>query len=242
MRRIVLFGALTALLLGLPAAPGTAQVTEAPPTPASGLEAAPLVDGYRPYEAPRGAAFIDFGARVAARPANSPYTCRTAYIFSGNAQSCSWEAINFFTGESFQPPLGQGRITQVFVRAGNVTGPMRVEVIEAMRPVNPNGRVCCRLVRRSQVFTPQRNRVTTINVNLPIFQSRRPNAFGFYIDQRLALSVLRPNVPIPGSLVNNTTLSGWYPAWARVGQERYGGPSTSGGGVMPLLRARWRPA
>jgi hypothetical protein len=239
MRRITVVGALALLTALLAPSALEAQVPADPPA----MQAAPAADSYRPYEAPRGRAFVDFGARVASRPANSPYTCRTAYAFSRNANSCSYEGYNPFTGESFQPPIGRGRITQVFVRAGNVTGPMRVEVIEALRPVNPNGRVCCRLVRRSQIFTPLRNRVTQINVNLPIFQSRGPNAFGFYVDQRLALSVLRPNVPIPASFVNNTSVSGWYPAWARVGQERYGGPSFGTiGQVMPLLRARWRPA
>ena len=96
--------------------------------------AALIPDQKQPYEAEltRGG-FVDFGARLAQRRPNSLYTCRNAFGGATSAyNNCSWEAINFFTGESFQPPIGRGVITQISVRVGTRgTGPMRVEVLEA---------------------------------------------------------------------------------------------------------------
>jgi hypothetical protein len=239
--------AAAAVAVFLAGSAGVAEPEEAAPAAAPGLVLAtpPVDDGYRPYEARlnRGG-FIEFGARLAQRRPNSLYTCRT--LSGTNFNNCSMEAINFYTGETFQPPAGLGRITQIRVRVGTQgTGPMRVDVVEALRPETPTGRVCCRLVRRSQIFTPAQGRITTINTNLPIFQSPpgRPNGNGFYVDQRLELTMLNGNVPIPAQFDNvNTpsTLTGWHPGWQRVGQERTGPAGYSG--AMVLLRARWRPA
>jgi len=240
MRRLVMVGALV-LLAGL-LVPGTTQAEEAG-RPA-GLHPAPVeAAGAGAYEAElTEGGFMEFGARLAQRRPDRLDTCRS--LSSGQYGSCSWEAINFFTGESFQPPLGRGRVTQVRVRVGNRgTGRMRVEVLRALRPVTPTGRICCEVVARSAIFTPRQGQITSINVNLPVTQSRRPTAFGYYIDDRLALTVLDGNVPIPAQLDNPSTpstLSGWFPGWRRVGQERTGPAGYAG--AMVLLRARWRPA
>jgi hypothetical protein len=189
------------------------------------------------WEAPRGA-FIEFGARLANRAANGLATCRTATLFPNNYNSCSWESLDLGTGESFLPPIGNGRITQIRIKAGNNTGQMRVVVLRAMRVASTGAYVCCTARSTTAAFTPRRNQITTLNVNLPVVQSRVPNAFGVYIDDHLALSMLNGNTVIPFNVDNGgTSLSGWYPRW-QVGQERTGPYGTSGG--MILMRMRWR--
>jgi hypothetical protein len=251
MRRTIVL-AVAVLVVGLTVPSSVSAEAPGPSGPAA-TAVRPVAEGadaehqpYEPYEAEltRGR-FVEFGARLNQRRPNSLYTCRNAFgNFSARFNNCSWEAVNFSTGESFQPPIGRGVITQIRVRVGTRgTGPMRVEVIEALRPVTPTGRICCRLVRRSRIFRPAPGRITTINVNLPIFQSRVPNGNGVYVDQRLALSVLGGNIPIPANFDNParpSSLSAWYPAWSRIGQERTGPAGARG--LMILLRARWRPA
>jgi hypothetical protein len=190
--------------------------------------------------APAQSSAVTFGANLSRLPDN-PYTCGY-YGFS----SCSWESINFSTGESGFPPVGRGVITKVRVRVGSVSGPMQIVVQEALRKDNPGDPghptyACCKAIAASQVFTPPPNSPAfPVNVNLPVRQDAAPDPnTGYYVDDHLALSVLAPNVPIPASSDPSASLSGWFPAWT-VGQERCCPFGTSGATV--LFNADWSPA
>lgn len=184
--------------------------------------------------------FVDFGARLSRRAANGGATCRTATPYN-YAVPCTWESLDLGTRESFLPPIGRGRITQVRIKVGNNTGDMRVVVLRAFRRPNPNGAyICCKAIASTPTLRPRRNQVTVFNVNLPVFQSAAPNGNGLYTDDHLALTMMGANAVIPANIDNSgTSLSGWYPRW-QVGQERTGPYGTSG--AMVLLRARWRPS
>jgi hypothetical protein len=186
--------------------------------------------------APVASATITFGANLKRRP-NSPYTC--GYFGFG---SCSWESIELNTRESGFPPVGRGVISRVRVRVGNATGRMQIVVEEALRQQNPSdpghpNYYCCKAVRASRVFTPKRNRTTTLKVGLPVRQDASPDPHtGYYVDDHLALSVLARNVPIPASYDPNASDSGWFPAW-RVNNERAG--PYGGAGYVILFNADW---
>jgi len=198
--------------------------------PIRAREAGPLTRG----------GFIEFGARINQRTPNGTATCRTATFPANGFTSCTWESLDLGTGESFLPPIGRGRVTQVRLRVGNATGPMRVVVLQALRRASDNLYICCKAVRQTATFTPGRNGITTVGTNLSVFQSRSPNSAGFYVDEHLALSVLGGNIRIPANIDGTgTSMSGWYPRWM-IGQERTNPYGTSG--AMILLRARWRPA
>jgi len=129
-------------------------------------------------------------------------------------------------------------VTRVRIGVGDVTGRMQVVVMRALRKDNPSDPghptfVCCTAVRTTGVLVPRPDAITTFRVRLPVVQSRRPSRAGYYTSDFLALSVLDPNVPIPGNSDANATLSGWAPALTR-GEERFG---TSG--FMITLRATW---
>jgi len=193
--------------------------------------------------APRAEA-VTFGANLN-RPVDSPYRCGDFILFFPQPTTCSAESINVSTGESAFPPVGVGRITQVRVKVGPVTGPMQVVVEEALRKDNPSDPghptyACCKAISASQVFTPAPNAITTVNTNLVVRQDIAPDPnTGFYVDDHLALSVLDVNTPVPANLDNNpnNSLGFWFPAW-QVGQERadaYG----FGPGAVVLFNAEW---
>jgi hypothetical protein len=228
MRRLWVIGFLVVALLGVPAAVDAEPADEAAPVPAA--------PAWHRWEARGGA--VDFGARLNGRSANGTATCQTATFPQNGYRSCSWESLDLGTGESFLPPIGNGRITQVRIKVGNSTGPMRVVVLRAYRVASNNAYVCCNARSTTQTFTPRRNRVTVVNVNLPVTQSRVPNGNGVYIDDHLALSMMNGTTVIPANIDGSgTSLSGWYPRW-QVGQERTGPYGTSG--AMVLMRLRWR--
>jgi hypothetical protein len=234
MRRVLVFGVLVVALLAPVAV--EAQPDGGMASGASPVAGPPMVEAPTNAREGRGGGFIDFGARLRARPANNPYSCG-----SSGFNTCSFESINFNTGEQTGVPAGRGRITRVSIRVGNVTGPFRVEVVETLRHVsNPGVLICCKLLRRSPILRPNRNAITTFQVNLPTHTTRGPNAFGYYVGHRLELTSLSRNVPIPASNDPNATFTGWYPGWSFAGQERTG--PLGGAGFTILLRARWRPA
>lgn len=176
---------------------------------------------------------ITFGANLNRQPDN-PYTC--GYF---GYTTCTWESINFNTGESGFPPLGKGTITKVRVKVGNVSGPMQVVVLEALRKPDPGGfYACCKAVAVSPVFTPQPNTTWRVSTNMKVKQSRTPNSAGLYVDDHLALSVFAANVPIPASTDGSASMSGWAPAWTK-GEERVGPYGTTGFTI--LLNADWVP-
>lgn len=180
--------------------------------------------------APASASAVTFGADLNRVP-NSSATCLDLQLIV-IANTCTVESVNASTGESGFPPRGTGRVTQVRVRVGPVTGPMQIVVEEASRQDNPfeagkPNYACCTVVDASPVFTPAANSVTTIPVDFTLTQATTPDENGLYLDQHLALSVLDPNVPIPASIDNNASVGAWFPAWGNTGEQRVGPNGTS---------------
>lgn len=188
------------------------------------------------------ASAIPFGADLN-RPANNLFGCETGGIVpspfapgqlittpSGQT-SCTWTAngrIGDFAGTLAVPR--SGIVTQVRIRVGPVTGPMRVVSYSALNrfPVPTNQPpACCQIRGQSQVFTPRPNGITTVNVNLPVVTERVPPPGGNIIRaDSIGLSVLAPGVPVPAHNTGNfDALRGapvggvWFPQ-AIAGQER----------------------
>ena len=176
MRRFV---ALVAVALAasvlVPTGAGAQEADTGTVAAAGGLSGVETVgDGSdRPYEArlTRGG-FVDFGARLGQRRPNS---CLHLWL-SGVQQL-------LLRGAELRRPANRSSHRSVGVSSPRsacgwvASAPVRCgsKSSRPSRPVNPTGRICCRLIRRSRVFTPGPNRITTVNVNLPIFQSRAPN-------------------------------------------------------------------
>jgi hypothetical protein len=166
-----------------------------------------------------------FGVPVGTPPfnvaPNNPYDCSSVLtpigpteMFSptgGPASSCIWTDVptpaelQAAAGAniSLEPP-GSGTVTQVRVAVGAHTGAMQVVVMRALyentlTPGRPND-ACCTPVARSQVFTPQANAITTVNVNLPVREDATPppqDTTTIADFDTLALAVLEPGVPVP---------------------------------------------
>jgi hypothetical protein len=195
---------------------------------------------------------VTFGANLN-RAADNTATCGdadTLFKFGGQPpnpafDTCSVDFQDPTTGESVFPPAGLGTVTQVRVKVGANTAPMQVVVEEALRKDNPNDPghptyACCKAINVSQAFTPAANQTTTLPVNLPVRSDLAPDpTSGYYVDDHLALSVFARNVPIPGSVDQNASDGGWFPAWQN-GQERAGAAGFSG--LVVLFNADWQQA
>src|SRR3954470_9189831 len=183
---------------------------------------------------------VTIGADLS-RPLAGGFDCTVAPTPIGlqptGAQSCTWSSIGPLESpqEGLLVPNGTGLITDVRVKVGPVTGPMRVEVLEAYR-----GRTtgCCTAIRASQIFTPAANTVTAVRMNPPLQVSADPigdpNTLTIVYDV-LGLSVLAPGVPVP--LTNAGSSFGFFPAVPP------GAPVLGAGepGWMVLMNADWQP-
>jgi hypothetical protein len=193
------------------------------------------------------------------RPANTRFDCSVypgpdafgnPIAYPSFATTCTWTSGGSIRSsrESLIVPVGRGTITRVRVRQGPVTGPMRVVVLEALRSggrqVQPGvvDVACCKQVAQTRVFTPARNRVTTLRTSLRVRNSGVVDPrTGFAYFDMLAVSVLRPGVPPPLSATGNYTFTGigatvFAPA-LRNGEERAGGAGVIG--FVTLLNATW---
>ena len=191
-----------------------------------------------------------FGADLG-RPANATFDCGQVPPFGIwiGAQSCTWGTVTSRLGtanETFVVPAGNGAVTQLRVKVGPVTGPMKVVVLRSLRQPNAppdGGAACCKLVAETQVFTPAANGITTLPASLPVRHDRTPDpASGLYNFDQLALSVLAPGVPVPAhdtGIYNGTgpVDNVYWPAWQQIGQERADGAGLEG--YVVLLNADW---
>ena len=105
------------------------------------------------------------------------------------------------------------------------------------------GFTCCHFAGQSQVFTPGRNGITTVNVRLPLV-SEVDGVNGLITQDYLAISVLAPGVPIPANEIgnpgnlSNPGAGGFFPH-IRPGESRV---DLSGlGGLQLLIRAEVTP-
>ena len=154
---------------------------------------------------------------------NNPYDCSRYQTLIGPAPvyspagppalatSCIWAdvptpaetAAAGGTNISLEPPA-TGTVTRIRVGVGATTGPMKVVVMRALysntiTPGRPND-ACCFPVARSQIFTPQANSITTVNVSLPVREDATPppeDITTIADFDTLGLAVLEPRVPVP---------------------------------------------
>lgn len=100
-----------------------------------------------------------------------------------------------------------GTVTAARVKVGNITGPMRINVIRTLfqqtgNAANPN--VTTPFMQAyGPTFTPQANAITTVPLNLPVRAQATPdvNDTGSVAGTDwLALEVLSPDVPVPLAL------------------------------------------
>ncbi len=114
-----------------------------------------------------------------------------------------WSHSDAGSANSLTAP-GTGTVTNVRVKIGSTTGPMRVNVIRFLfrqtgNPAQPMSAGPF-LEAYGPQFTPQANAITTVPVNLPVQVAATPPPTDLQTIQvidALALEVLAPNVPIP---------------------------------------------
>jgi hypothetical protein len=182
-----------------------------------------------------------FGANLR-RAANNTASCQSLIFFSRVA-SCSWTTSGavFNPAEAMVVP-GTGTITSVKIKVGPQTGPMRIAILQSLRKENSGEAACCIGRRQSHVFTPRRNAITTLPVNLPVSVTfnRRSRIHAF---DSLFLTMENATTPIPANVVANTDTGncsgGWFPA-VRPRQENFTGPYGVCGATI-LIRAVWKP-
>jgi hypothetical protein len=201
---------------------------------------------------PSTAGALTIGANLN-RPANATYGCETVpgvnafggrlFLPSGQT-SCTYMPSgslgNFSEGTA--APSGASIATRVQIKAGNVTGPMRITVSRQLGSTTV-GYTCCHFAGQSQVFTPRRNGITTVNVRLPLL-SEVDGVNGVITQDYLAISVLAPGVPIPAHEIgnpgdiNSPFAAGFFP---HIGPGQSRTDSHGLGGVQPLIRAEVIP-
>lgn len=148
---------------------------------------------------------------------------------------------------NLQVPRGSWRVTSVNIRTGPRTGPMRVQIVQALRsqaqaPGGPeaSGAICCTSPAQSQVFTLPPNTISTVAVDIPVRNTvqlveNEPVEVVDYIG--LSLLDLRSSLPAAADPTSSMTL--FYPALNQGGQALMG-PSLPG--AMPLVSAVVCPA
>lgn len=128
------------------------------------------------------------------------------FAFQG-ATSCTILTISAGAAANqptMQPP-GPGTVTTATIRVGAVTGPMRFLRMRISYQ-NGFGAFCCSVEQVGQTFTPQANADTTVPLNFPIGFTQRPpplDTTTIAFNDQIALQVLAPNVPIPGTWRRN---------------------------------------
>ena len=196
-------------------------------------------------------ATITFGADIS-RPVDSTVTCAAQPLpgvgsYPENMGSCTWltENINvntFSTAESIQVPAGKGVITAVRVKEGDNTGPMKITILRAQGFATSTTPVaCCIGAAESQVFTPAADAITTVPVDISVFNGTNP-ATGVPEVDYMAITVLDDTTDVPLSNVHSEGEylgSTFYPA-VTVGQERLDGGVTNYG-YIALINADWQP-
>jgi hypothetical protein len=163
---------------------------------------------------------VQVGQNLDGQPANSTVRCidgapaqtpqyqgffvqPNAFLPFLNANSCTM--ITFFDGAQVPAP---GVVVAANIKVGPVTGPMRFVRARVLfkRGIGSDTTACCSVEQVGQTFTPAPNSITTVPLNFAMTHDPIPaqNNFTAIAAQDLvAIEVLAPNVPIPGTWVNN---------------------------------------
>lgn len=162
---------------------------------------------------------IQLGQNLNGQPANNTVTCADG----APAQSPQYLGF-FFPPESFQPFLSKasctlitffdgaqvpapGVVTAANIKVGPVTGPMRFVRARVLvqRRIGGDNTVCCSVEQVGPTFTPAPNGITSVPLNFPMTFDRIPpqnDLSTIAAQDMIALEILAPNVPIPGTWVN----------------------------------------
>jgi hypothetical protein len=148
---------------------------------------------------------------------------------------------------TLQVPRGNWTVTAVNIRTGARTGPMRVQIVQALRsqaqaPGTPSasGAICCTSPGQSQVFTLPPNSITTVPVGIPVRNTREiVDGEPIEIVDYIGLSLLDLNSSLPAASDPSSAASLFYPALSQGGQQLLG-PTLPG--AMPLISAVVCPA
>ncbi|MEQ8833390.1 MAG: hypothetical protein RIB67_02955, partial [Miltoncostaeaceae bacterium] len=140
-----------------------------------------------------------------------------------------------------QVPRGNWRLTAVNIRTGPRTGPMRVQIIQALRsqaqaPGTPNasGAICCTSPAQSQVFTLPPNTISTVPVNLPVVNTvQLVDGEPIEVVDYIGLTLLDLNSSLPIAQGQGVFASLFFPALQQGGQLLLG-PSFQ---ARPLISA-----
>jgi hypothetical protein len=185
-----------------------------------------------------------FGANLAEWTPQSQATCESLYFQPTCTLSMSADALGG-TGESFMVPQGPdahgtGTITAFHLAVGDITGPMQILLLQALRQ-SANSAACCSVVNATAAFTPRADAITTINVRWPTEADNVPNPDNHvYAFDLMAVSV-SAGVPLPVAASNSEPVDTvWAPACpGTVGTEcdTYGGDER----YVVTMSADWTP-
>ena len=135
-------------------------------------------------------------------PAQAPVFQGFFFIPAANV-STSCTLITFFDGA--QVPAA-GTVVSANIKVGPVTGPMRfVRARVLFKRALPQDVVsCCSVEQVGPTFTPAPNSITTVPLNFAMTHDAIPAGLDPtpIAQDMIALEVLAPNVPIPGTWVN----------------------------------------
>lgn len=198
------------------------------------------------------AAQTTFGADLSQEP-NVTFGCEEQPFEppeATHASSCTWTTVatdESQPSQALEPPEGNGTITQVSVRVGPHTGPMKVVIMRVLLEFvdidteDVHAEIsCCGDVGESETFTPKANAVTTIPVNLPV-EVQGGVTPGLKVDDVVGLSVLEAGVPIPAvdeknlGILEQPTDYDEFPAMTLGGTQLAGDPR----GYQLLMNAVW---
>lgn len=183
-----------------------------------------------------------FGTNLSRVPDDTVADCTTLppYGVPTYVTTCTWYST-ISAAENHIVPLGEGVITRARVRVGRTTGPMQFAVGRAQLDRNkPPGQqlLCCVWRIAGPVFTPAANAVTTVTLDEPVRQVRDFQSNQDLFDN-LALSILRPGVPIPAARIVGAYAGACWPAvQAGAPYCMPGGP----GSYAVLFNADWERA
>jgi hypothetical protein len=195
-----------------------------------------------------------FGADLSQAP-NVTFGCETQPFeppVATGASSCTWTTAatsEARPSQALEPPEGKGTISQISLRVGPHTGPMKVVIMRLLLEFVDIGTEdvhaeisCCADIGESQSFTPNANAVTTVPVNLPV-EVEGSVTPGLKVDDLVGLSVLESGVPIPavdekgGSIFEEPTDFDEFPAMQLGGTQLAGDPR----GFQLAMDAVWNP-
>ena len=180
-----------------------------------------------------------------------PTTCSWGLNFANGAAGLQTCVNSFFlpTCETFHAPA-PGVITQLQVKVGAHTGPMRIEIVRGWEDTTLGGSgTCCTVLYETKTFTPPANSTYTLPpVAYWVREDLAPDpghGNELAVDQ-IVLTVLNLTTPIPvnytGNFDSGTGPSGpvWYPACQGVAMECLD-PATQTGefAFVPLVSGGW---